>query len=185
MGIFQGHLIYALLCNVSWVILWIMVLRMFGFPKIGRGMKIKDWILLYLLVLLIPNSTYALFEIKHLLMIDTIADVPSLSSFIVFGGISLFGLVTAIWSSQLAANHYLKDSNRRWICHFVISLVLGFGGVVGLLNFESLVAFVFPPVLIFIAVELFKYQALIYLALGTALFFFLSNILIDRLRKPS
>jgi hypothetical protein len=126
-----------------------------------------------------------MFEMKHLLFKDGIADSPNLMSYLVFGGVSLFGFLAAVYTCRFLIKHYAKNKGERIVYLFLLSLVLGFGGVVGLLDFASLVAIVFPPALFEIAKSLLASPSLIRLGMATSIFFFMISLLIDYFPKPS
>lgn len=185
MLVFQGHAIWAILADIGWPLVWLAMVKWGFLPKIGRGVRFQDWALLYILILLIPNSTYAMFEIKHLIFIDNVADNLNIWSFIVFGGVSLFGFLSALFGTKFLINLYAKSRSERLFYTIFLSLVLGFGGVVGLLDYASLVAIIIPPALIFILWNLLHHTGLILLGLATATFFFVANLLLDFSLKPS
>ncbi|NCP46845.1 hypothetical protein GW844_00490 [bacterium] len=188
MGIFQGHQIASLLGTIvmtAWFILPLILKDQKIMPKIGRGMKFWDYLWVYAYALLIPNSTYAFFELRHLVFIDHVADVLSLSSFVVFGGISLIGLLTTIWGIRLMVNYYAKSQAERAVYFLALSLSCGFGAVIGLLDFASFPAVFFPPALILATVILLGHPFLIRVALATATFLFLLNLLLDCFQKPT
>lgn len=186
MWVFQGHLVVALFADIALAFLWIISVRSLepNFPKFGRGMGWWDLVVIYYFILMIPNSCYAMFELKHLLFIDTVADVPNIWSFIVFGGTALFGFFTSTYGCRLIMDKYSQRGFQRLLFNIALSLILGFGGVAGLMEYVSIMAF-FPPVLIDILIQLLANPLLMKLALGTSLFFFVVNLITDYIFKPS
>lgn len=188
MGVFQGHQIVSLLGTlvmVVWFILPLIFKKLKIMPKIGHGMKFRDYFWVYAYALLIPNSTYAFFELRHLIFIDHVADVLTPSSFMVFGSISLVGLLTTIWGIRLVVDYYAKSKMERVVYTLALSLFCGFGAVIGILNFASFPAVLFPPVLILFTIILLGHPFFIQVALATATFLFLLNLLLDCFQKPT
>jgi hypothetical protein len=184
--VFQGHTVVSLLGTLiltGGFIIPVMLQRMGLMPRIGRGMKIWDYLLVYFYCLWIPNTTYAFFEIRHLILVDRIAEILTPWSFVVFGGISLIGLLTTIWGIRAVVNYYAKSDKERIIYTLLLSLICSFGGVVGILQYTSLSAFFFPPILIGIGLNLIANPILIAVALVTAVFLFGINRLLDRSSK--
>ncbi|KKT40071.1 MAG: hypothetical protein UX47_C0007G0096 [Candidatus Collierbacteria bacterium GW2011_GWA2_46_26] len=188
MGVFQGHQVASLLGTLImavWFILPLIFKKLEIMPKIGRGMKFWDYFLVYAYALLIPNSTYAMFEIRHLLYLDGVADLLSISSFVVFGSLSLIGLLTTIWGIRLVVDHYAKSKKERAIYTIALSTICSFGAVVGIMQFASFPAILFPPVLILCGIELLARPHLILVALATTLFLFILNLLLDYFHQPT
>ena len=144
MGLFHGHLIFAINVDICCSIAWLLMFPS-NLPKIGHGMKFRDWQLLFVLIMLIPNSAYAMFEIKHLIIPSQLMPPIDTSAIIVFGGVSLFGLLTAVFGCRYLIKYYSRSKSEKYLYIALLSLILGFGGVVGLLDFASLLAIVFPP----------------------------------------
>lgn len=187
MWVFQGHQILALLADVGLAIVWIFILEKIIRYRTEISNKFTGWYILigYYMVMMIPNSAYAMFELRHLIFIDNVADIPNIWSYIVFGGVSLIGFLSAIYGNRMIIDHLFKDSGGRNFGNLFLSLAQGFGGVAGLLDFYSIVGFIYPPILIQVAGAVFSSPPLIALALGAALLFFLTNFLIDRFSWPS
>ncbi len=188
MGVFQGHQIVSLLGELIyafWVIPLFILIKHKLMPKIGHGMKIWDYFAIYAGLLFIPNSAYAMLEIRHLLLIDGVADNPNIWSFIVFGGIALIGLLTTLYGIRLIVDYYSKSKGERLIYNAFLSLSCGFGAVAGLLNFVSLPVIIFPPALISVAIGFRNHPSLISLAAFITIFLFIAFLCSDILIKPS
>jgi hypothetical protein len=186
--VFQGHQIVSLagtLLFAGFFLLPIIFKKLKIMPKIGRGMKFWDYVLVYLYAILIPNSTYAFFELRHLIFIDLVADTLTPLSFLVFGGISLIGLLTTIWGIRLVVDHYAKSKRERLLYTLVLSLICSFGAVVGVMQYASYLAMIFPPVLILAGLRLLLHPHLIVIALVTAGFLLILNLLLDHINKPT
>lgn len=177
MGVFQGHQISSLVGEIvflAWFLILIGLLVTKKMPRIGRRMKIWDYFGVYIFTLLIPNSTYAILELRHLLiMTDHVADSPDIWSYLVFGGISLLGFVTNIYGVNLIVKHYARDQKEKIVYNIGLALICGLGVSVGLLNFSSFPAVFFPPALISVFFGLLTRPDLIVLSLIVAVFLFL------------
>ena len=128
-----GDVIFSLLPLLS-----ICILRLFHLlPKIGKNISFWDAFLIYIHVLFIPNTIYAAFEIKHLFLVDNVADNPNLWSYLVFESISLLGLISAMTIARLVIAHYAKTSSEKRIYALGLGFINGFGVSAGLLDFNS------------------------------------------------
>jgi hypothetical protein len=186
--VFQGHQVVSLVWTMlfaGFFLLPVVYKKLKIMPKIGRGMKFWDYLLVYLYAILIPNSTYAFFELRHLIFIDLVADTLTPLSFLVFGGISLIGLLTTIWGIRLVVVHYAKSKNERLLYTLVLSLICSFGAVVGIMQYASTLAIVFPPVLILAGLHLLTHIHLIIVAFVTTVFLLVLNLLLDCFNKPT
>jgi len=186
--VFQGHQVVSLVWTLlfaGFFLLPVIFKKLKIMPKIGRGMKFWDYILVYLYAILIPNSTYAFFELRHLIFIDLVADTLTPWSFVVFGGISLIGLLTTIWGIRLVVNYYSKSKKERLVYTLVLSHVCSFGAVVGVMQYSSYLAMIFPPVLILAGLHLLTHIHLIVIACITAGFLLILNLLLDHFHKPT
>jgi hypothetical protein len=188
---FQGHHIFpdGLFLDVLlslWSLAFLLLKKYNLLPKIGRGMSFKDYFLIYIFILFIPNSTYGFFEIKHLIVIDHIADPPNTLSWLVFGGASALCLACTLIGNMLIVHHFARNKQEIFIYYSFLSLICGFGAVVGLLDFssiEGLIPLVFP----LICHEIIRSPSLIFLALGTSAFLFSLGFTTHRLllHQPS
>lgn len=172
----MGELIYAF-----WIIPVIVLIKLKKMPKIGRGMNRWDYFSVYVALLIIPNSTYAMLEVRHVLFVDHVADNPNFWTFLVFGGISLIGLLTTVYGTRLIIDYYAKSKIERLFYNTILSLACGFGAVAGLLNFISLPVVIFPPALLAIALELYEHPIFIALAMAITIFLFGVNLFVDYL----
>ena len=187
---FQGHQVFpgGLFIDVLsslWPLIFIVLNLTHHLPKIGKGMSFKDYLLVYLFILIIPNSTYGFLEIKHLLVLDHVADNPNIYSWLVFGGVALFCLVCTLVGNLLIVKHYAKSNREVFFYYLGLSLAAGFGSAVGLLDFYSF-AGIIPTLLPQIFVRLFSCPPLVDLALGISFLIFAIGYLTHRfLFKPS
>jgi hypothetical protein len=149
---FQGHGVEELAFNILRAIFAFVVAAKFT-PKIGRGMKILDWLGIWCLVVILPNTSYAFFEIKHLIFADGVADLPNIYSKLVFGGVALIGLLSTIYLTVHLVNHYAKNTTEVVLYLGSLSVINGFGATAGLLDFYSYQGF-WPPNLIQIAAQI-------------------------------
>ncbi len=184
MGVFQGHQVSSILFEIILAVFWLILILLYGYPKVAKGMRFRDWFYLYVFILVMPNSTYAFFELKHLLVVGLMAEPLNGLSVLVFGSVALLGFLMSILQSQLFAKHYTLGKKRNWI-HLAVSLILGFGAVAGEMNYASIVAVIFPFSLIDMAFHLLASPGLIGIALATATLLFFYNLLVDHLHKPS
>lgn len=186
MSTFQGHEVLALIYNVLLSILWVAVaiwaIKFSLMPRVGKRMRIGDYLLLYTFILVMPYSTYAFFEIKHLLWIDKIAEIPDIWSFLIFGGISLIGLFSAVYGTRLIVSYYSKEKRKRLLYFALLSLAHGFGAVIGLLDFTVLDGF-YPPRFLLITNDLLERPLLIVLATVTSLYLFTLYFILDLFPK--
>jgi len=173
---FQGHQVFpgGLFLDVLlslWPLVFLFLRQIHHLPKIGRGMSFVDYLLVYLFILFLPNSTYGFLEIKHLLVIDHIADSPNLASWLVFGGVSLFCLVCTLFGNALVVRHYAQSKKEIFIYYLGLSVIAGFGTAVGFLDYSSFAGLI--PIIFFqIIMRLFSSPPLITLALGTSVLIF-------------
>ena len=145
---------------------------------ISKNSTIWDILFIYCFILLIPNSTYAFFEIKHIIFSNSI-------SIMVFGGISLIGLACTLVGNLLIVDHYAKNIRETLVYYLFLSLICGFGASVGLLNYSSPIGFM-PQFFPQIALEIYQHPVLIFLALGTSAIIFSVGYATHRfLFKPS
>ena len=191
MVFFQGHQVFpgGLFLDVLlslWPFVFLFLRRAHRLPKVGKGMFILDFLLIYLFVLIIPNSSYAFLEIKHLLLVDHVADIPNLASWLVFGGVSLIGLALTLIGNFLIVDHYAKNKKEIFWYYLFLSLIAGFGASVGLLDFSSYMGML-PTVLQQIFQSFLGNFPLIILALVTSLLIFLVGFTTHRFLfyKPS
>jgi hypothetical protein len=188
MGYFQGHQIFALLANLIlslWSINVFLFIKLGVMPKIGHGMKLWDYLWLYVILLFVPNSLYAMFELRHVLLIDHVADNPDVWSFLVFGGIAVFGFLSTVWGIRILLDYYAKSKQERLIYGLILSTVCGFGAIAGLLDYTSITGVIFPPILINVAREFVLHPTLILFASVCTAILFIVNLSTDRLYKPS
>lgn len=187
MGKFQGHGLQSIYVEIVLAVFWIflfLVLRHFRLlPKIRRRMTLLDYLVVLIFVLFIPNSTYAFWEIKHLIFHYKVAVPPNLFSYLVFGSISLLGLITSVFGTRMIVNHYAKNQKERVIYFFFLSLICGFGAMVGQLNLNSWDLLNFSKIT-HAYVSLLGHPQLILVALISAFVIFSINILIDYFLKP-
>lgn len=175
---FQGHGIYHLLTDISWAMAaYIYVIHFPKYlPKIGKYMNVFDVLKLWVLIMIIPNATYAFFEIKHLMFVDKVAEDPNLFSYIVFGGISLLGFISTYRIMTKLVSHYSANADQLLLYQSFFSLVLGFGSVAGLLDFNSYEGIFFPPIIVEIVASLYKNPGMLGLALLTCIFVFATTL---------
>lgn len=140
---FQGHSVWPLGLGGDIIlsllpIVVFLFLRFLGLlPQIGRRTRLTDILIIFIFLLFIPNTLYSFFEIKHLIMADGIGDVLNLASYLVFGGISLAGLLSSIIISHLIVRHYAKRRFEIPLYLAVLGVANGIGVVLGLLNINS------------------------------------------------
>lgn len=144
MLVFQGHIVWPGGLGGDFVlsllpIIFFMVLRKFTLlPNIGKTMKFCDYLLAFVNIIFIPNSVYAIFEIKHLFRIDNIADNPNLWSYLIFGGICIVGIISSVVIARLIVRFYAKNKLEIFIYSFFLGMINGLGAAVGLvLNLNS------------------------------------------------
>jgi len=158
--VFPGGLFLDLVLCLLPLALILSIKKSNCWPKIGKGGTIWGYLFVYFVLIFLPHTTYAFFEIKHTIF-------TSWESFAVFGGISLVGLSCTLICNMLVVNHYAKSNKEMFFYYLFLSLVCGFGAAVGLLDYsgvQNLVPFLFPQ----IAIDLFRNQTLVCLALGTS-----------------
>ncbi len=91
---FKGHSVITMEANIMLAVIPLMIIRWDILDSIGSG----AWyfFILFMLIQCLPRPTYLFFEIKHLLFKDGIADELDLASIIVFGAMSIGGLVLQV-----------------------------------------------------------------------------------------
>jgi uncharacterized membrane protein len=140
---FQGHVVwpYGLAGDIALALIPIvafLILRFFSkLPKIGTETTLWHCLIISPFVLWIPNAAYAALEIKHLFVVDNVAENPDFWSYIVFGGVSLLGLFATIYLGQLVIDYYAKTAQEQKIYAFFLSFINGSGAYLGLLGFDS------------------------------------------------
>ena len=187
MLVFQGHQVIALIIDVLLPLVTAISIRFLigGHTQSGKRLMYWELPLIYIVILFLPNSVYAMLEIKHLLMVDSVADILNASSFIVFGGVSLFGYLVTLYQNILIAHFFTKTDLGHQKAYFLLSALGGFGGVAGLLNFNSIQGILTPTILLQIGKAIFLHPSLILLSISISLFIFLSTVLVSRFYKPS
>lgn len=171
MFIFQNHAVFPgglfldlLLCLLP-VISFLILKKTGHLPKIGKHMTFWNFIFVYCFILFIPNSTYAFFEMKHVIN-------SSLTSIFVFGSVAFIGLACTLIGNLLIVSHYAKNKIEIFVYYLFLSLIGGFGAVVGLLEYNSPIGLI-PIYIPLIGIELLKNTPLILLASATALLIFI------------
>ncbi len=187
MGVFQGHQVLALVVDILWPLITVLSIKFLTRSHNRQSHKLVYWELpiIYIIILFLPNSVYAMLEMKHLLMIDSVADIPNIWSIAVFGGISLFGYLVTLYQNILIANFFTKTEAGHLKAFALLSIIGGFGGVAGLLNFNSYEGILTPQVLLLITNMIFHHPVLIVLGISVSGFIFLSTVLVYRFQKPS
>lgn len=183
MGVFQGHQVLALAYDILIPILVLVaIVSLISLFRINKTTFrwIALAILLFLVVFWWPNSVYAVLEIKHLLLIDTVADNPDVMSFIVFGGISLFGYLLTIIGNRWIIQSLSHNDRLGLLLNIMLSTTGGFGGVAGLVNITSFQGSMSPGILIMFLKWILLNPGLLWLAVGLATLIFLSVQLTSR-----
>lgn len=144
----------------------------------GKIWQVLLWGLVF--VCFLPNATYLFLELRHLILVDGIADDRCLGSVLFFTGISMLGLVCAVATIVYGANRLapLLGLNRILLMA-VLSFLSSFGAVIGLLDIASTMAIVFPPVIVPFAIKLFSSWKLVAFAVGLGAFLTLLCTTVD------
>lgn len=154
-------------------------------PKIGKRMSLWDILLILSYVLIIPNTVYAFFEIKHLFFIDTIADSPNFLSYVVFIDISLLGLACSLLISRLVIKHYAKNSFEQKIYSIFLGLINGAGVTAGLIDLNSWDMIIKPHHTITSLAEALYTPHYFYIFVLTAIVSFVVNLYISQSFKQT
>ena len=186
--VFQGHGLVKLLIDLIWPILLVALIRYksYWLPTRKPKVTLKDLFVIWVLLMCLPNATYAFFEIKHLILIDKVADNPNIYSYLVFAGIALTGLISTVYIHTFLIKNYAKTTNEIVFLIIFLSLLNGFGTTAGLLDFYSRQAIVFPPIIFMILKQIFTSPQYLSLAIMTTILFYATmvNLLQDHLKNP-
>jgi uncharacterized membrane protein len=146
MSEFYGHRVPELVLNIVLALaafIPVMGLRL-AYKQQRQVLGVISWAL-YLLFA--PNALYAALEIKHLVMIDRVADSLAPEALLVFGGISLIGWLATIVVIMVTTRIIPFLRNRPYLGILLLSLHQAAGASIGLLDVSSWDVFMNPMVL--------------------------------------
>jgi hypothetical protein len=151
-------------------------------PKIGKKIAKWEYLFIWLLVMFLPNTMYASYEIRHLILIDNIADngtVHNLNnlSYLVFGGISLLGIITTIYLNVLLVRYYAKSNLEIFIYLTSLCFIQSFGSVAGLMDYFSVDGLFFPPLVFHILWQIFITQRFLVISVISTVFMFMISLI--------
>lgn len=181
MPTFQGHGLYDLLADLLLVLSVVFFVYRFkkynSLPHLGKQMNILSGLFIWFLFMALPNTMYAFFELKHLIFIDGIADNGivnnhNIYSYLIFGGISLTGLLATVYLNVLLVSHYAKNNSEMFFYLVLLCLVQCFGAVAGLMDNFSLDGLIFPPVIFRILWQIFNTPNLLATATLASIFLY-------------
>lgn len=139
--VFFGHELFpgGIAVNFIWPIVTIctlcLLIKLQGKRSImGFVAKTGLW---YLFLILLPNATYLMLEIRHLIYLDGIADEFNPISYTVFVFFSLAGLVLSIHTILLATRRLEVLSKHFWLSTFALAFLSFWGAMVGFGDFYS------------------------------------------------
>lgn len=189
MLVFQGHRILAMLGNLALadtvllsIVLFVIVYKGYKNPLLKLGIL---GVITFLVIFFWPNSAYLMLEVKHLVMVDTVADDPNLMSYLVFGGLSLIGFVLTVLGNRIMIDHLTDSKIARTTLNLILSLISGIGGVAGFLDLYSIQGILAPKLLAIFTLRILTSPPLAFLAIGVSLLLFMTNIFLDLKKKPS
>ena len=187
MSQFQGHGITELFFNLFWPIFLLVLFWLFPryLPNISWKSNLLDALKGWIILMILPNSTYAFFEIKHLFLFKESSPYPNLASYLVFGGISLIGLVTTLYLNVFLVRHYAKTSDQVLFALLFLSLANGFGAVVGLLDIYSYQAILNPLILFGLSWKIVTTPYLLFISVLASLFIYVLTLSFVRLNLAS
>lgn len=161
---FKGHGTMALFVNVALAVNpFILTLLMPYYLSSGAPSFILVWCAFF--IIQFPHQTYLFFEIKHLINKDGIADDRDTSAVVVFGGLSLLGLVLQV-ATIVRLIILMNLTSFGLFAVIPFSIVAALGGCLGLTDLAWLAGF-WPPVLIKHLKIVFTSRRLLAICLGT------------------
>lgn len=141
-----GHSVFWLVVDVELALQALILVLIFAWV-----LKKKHWLFTllvgYVTLLYFPNAAYLVLEIRHLFLIDQVADAPEIGSVLVFGGLSLLGVIIATATNLTAISKIEVLRKNPKIAAGLLSFTAAFGTALGLKMLESLNG-LFNPLLI-------------------------------------
>jgi hypothetical protein len=173
---FKGHGTLAMFLNIILALLPTFLLW-FTNSRPAEEIRIFRGLLMFEITWFIAFPTYLFFELKHLMLKDGIAEDSSLSSFLVFGGQSLLGLIMQIFVLVSTLKLELFGVPSMWLL-ILLSFLASFGACLGLTDLP-LLFIVFPHKIIEHSLIVFKsWRLSLVCLLTTALLSFLTSLFI-------
>ncbi len=171
---FQGHGLIDIFWDLFYPIVFVIFLWKFKkfLPKIGKDMNLWDLIKIILILLFLPNVYYAFFEAKHLFITSQLVDPLNNYSYLVFGSIAVFGLITTVYSVVTLINHYAKNTTQVLIGLAILCLANGFGATLGLLELYSWQAITNPFLFVEKIGEVFSTTKYLFIAIISSIFLY-------------
>lgn len=166
---FRGHGRFALYTNLHLGLMPLWLLSQIS-PGLENSHNSFLWKLnLLALAIFFSQPTYLFFEIKHLIQKDGIAEKKDFVAILVFGGLSLTGLVVQVVSIIWLINTFHALATNPLLTIITLSFLSAFGGVLGLMDLPTLLGFVFPPFIVSYGLKLLKDEGLVRVTIGTTL----------------
>lgn len=172
-----GHGIFALVINIGLAAAAPVNVASFLRPSPDSSLKIYFGIVA---VLCFAMPSYALYELKHVITDDGIANDKTIGAKLLFGFISILGLVTASLTNLVVTNHFQLAFPQIFFAIVGLSLVSAYGGALGLLDQVFPLGF-YPPLLIKSSLKILSNHRLLILGttiLHTASSFFIRFLLL-------
>ncbi len=173
---FKGHGIYPMYYNIILALIPVISLGLINLQPETEIIAYRY--LLFLFIWHIPFPTYLFFEIKHLLFKDGIADDGSLSSILVFGGQSLFGLALQVITIVFFLKLNILGAPSQGLI-ILLSFIASFGACLGLTDLP-LLFIIFPGEVLRHSLILLKSWRLILVCVSTTILLsFLASLFIS------
>lgn len=164
---FKGHGTQALFLNfgLACTPAFFIFLMLFKSSLGEQLSNIEYYLILFSLVTNYGHPCYLFFEIKHLITKDGIAEDGSLESKLVFGGLSLLGLIFQVFIIVGIFKLNLLGVNNFWQV-ILLSFVAAFGGCLGLTDLH-VIEIIFPRRVVKHALQVITSRRLVIVCLST------------------
>lgn len=152
--VFYGHKVFPLgLCtDVSLAFTSFVYLKLYlNAQRLRNKGGMYFWGYVWLMHL--PNSVYLFMEFRHILLQDGVADAWEPTAVIVFGILSLLGLVLSIIQIYLTVTKVNVLRNNQVLATILLSFIATWGSVLGIHDLVSIMGILFPPLLITFTIE--------------------------------
>lgn len=175
-----GHSVFWLVADVELALQALVLVLIFAWV-----LKKKHWLFTllvgYVTLLYFPNAAYLILEIRHLFLIDQVADVPEIGAVIVFCGLSLLGVIIATATNLVAISKIDVLRKNPKVAAGFLSFTAAFGTALGLKMLESLPGLFNPLLILKTSWEVVNdASALIFITLFTA-FLTIATIAVTKL----
>jgi uncharacterized membrane protein len=96
------------------------------------------------LIVYLPNTLYLVFELRHVLTVDGIAEPFSVSAWIFFGLFGILGAYLTVSSILQISTNFGRNKKNPAGTIVALSMLSGFGATLGLFDINSFTWIIFP-----------------------------------------